>query len=197
MKKIWRDPQNVIAVGVTLISVCALIVSITQTRVMIRQSDLMDVQARSSVLPILKLATSKAFDPDTGQLVKFRISATNYGVGPASIDDVYVEYKGEAVQDWGDLFNRFNINDTIPTYVDNSNLNKSIIQAGESVAILDLTENILLGRAIHELIGNIQVKVLYSSIYGDQFEWRNTSDGWENVAVEGAKKSFGKRGFRN
>ena len=41
MPRFWKDPQNIIALGVTLISVCALIVPISQTRIMIRQSQLL------------------------------------------------------------------------------------------------------------------------------------------------------------
>jgi hypothetical protein len=95
MARFWKDPQNIIAVGVTLISVCALIVSITQTRITIQQSDMMDVQARASVRPIVTLGTERSFDPQTRQLDAYRLVVTNSGVGPVSVEAVTFDYDGD------------------------------------------------------------------------------------------------------
>lgn len=195
MSRFWKDPQNIIALGVTLISVCALIVSITQTRVMVQQSELMDVQARASVRPILRYSSDRSFDPDSRALTGYRLVVTNSGVGPAIIDDVRVSYAGEAATGWGPLFLRFDLPDTLPTYVDNAQLNHSVLQAGQSVVILDLTDNIDLARAIYERMDALNVEILYSSIYADRFVGLVGTDGWKTVEDEGQVTSFGDESF--
>ncbi|MBC2838634.1 hypothetical protein [Robiginitalea sp. SC105] len=195
MKKFWKDPQNIIALGVTLISVCALVVSIAQTRVMNRQSELMDIQARASVRPILQMGTNWAFDPESGELIVFQIHVNNGGVGPATIDDVQVSLDGKPVRDWEELFSAFNIPDSIPTYKDNRRLSKSIIMAGEEVVILDLSENIELARLIYRKMNAVRYKITYSSIYGDSFELSLDENGMTNHKVSEGNESFGPDGF--
>ena len=184
MGRFWRDPQNIIAVGVTLISVCALVVSITQTRIMVRQSNLMDMQARASVRPIVTLGTERSFDPQTRQLDAYRLMVTNSGVGPASVEAVTFEYDGEFFDCWGALFDTFNVPDSIPTYIDQITFNRSIIQAGQSIPILDLSENLSLARAIYQRLGTAEVRFIYSSIYGDRFEGGTNADGRTNEAID-------------
>lgn len=197
MSKFWKEPQNVIAIGVTLISVCALIVSITQTRIMIRQSELMDTQARASVRPILYFGRAKAFDPQTRQLINFRMGISNRGVGPASIDDISVEYFGKVVHNWGELFESLNLHDSIPTHANTSQFNKMTVQPGQEIIFLDLSDNITLGRAVYGALDSLKVKILYSSIYGDQFEGSITPEGWVNEALDQEKKSFGIESFKD
>ncbi|MBN7816241.1 hypothetical protein [Algoriphagus pacificus] len=184
LKKWMKDPQNIIALGVTLISVCALFVSIAQTKVMIRQGNLMEVQAKSSVRPILRLTGTRNFDPQTGLLKEFFITISNSGVGPAMIDDVQISYNGIPLENWTDLFYKLEIPDTIPTFVDRKQLNHSIIQAGESYRFLDLSQNQALAQISFEKISSLDFKLLYSSIYSDQFELKNSEDGWKNEAVK-------------
>ena len=184
MDRFWRDPQNIIAVGVTLISVCALVVSITQTKIMLKQSDLMDVQARASVRPILTLGTERSFDPQTRQLIAYRLVVTNSGVGLASVEAVTFEYEGEFFDGWGMLFDQFDLPDSIPTYVDQITFNRSIVQAGQRIPILDLSNNLELACAVYRQIGAAKVRFIYSSIYGDRFEGSTNADGRTNEPID-------------
>ena len=195
MSRFWKEPQNVIAVGVTLISVCALIVSVTQTRIMIQQSELMDTQARASVRPILYFGRSRAFDPQTRQLIDFRMGVSNRGVGPALIDDVSIEYHEEFVHDWADLFSRMNLPDSVPDHATTSRIENLTLQAGQDIAILDLSDNLNLGRAIYMSLDSLKINILYSSIYGDQYELRRSKDNLTNEILKGEKKSYGKDSF--
>ncbi|MEL6140668.1 MAG: hypothetical protein AAFU67_03525, partial [Bacteroidota bacterium] len=54
----FTDPQNIIAAGVTLISACALIVSLHQTRIMTQQQELMFEKAKAEVWPHISLGVS-------------------------------------------------------------------------------------------------------------------------------------------
>jgi hypothetical protein len=197
MSRFWKDPQNIIAIGVTITSVCALVVSITQTRIMIRQSELMDTQARATVRPQLIFQTSRSFDPDSRLLIGYKMSVTNGGVGPASIDDVQVTYRGEPLAGWSDLIGRLNVPDTVPTYITNTQLNRGIVQAGQTLTFLDLSGNLSLARLITPHFPDLDLRVLYSSIYGDQFEAIRTEEGWKNVPLDRRVETFAEGSFAN
>ncbi|MGB3801968.1 MAG: hypothetical protein WA952_19265 [Lewinella sp.] len=184
MSRFWKDPQNIIALGVTLISVCALIVSISQTRIMIRQSELMDIQARASVRPILNFERYRSFDPGTNQLIDYRLAVTNSGVGPASVGEVKLEFEGQDISNWFHLFQVVGVPDSIPTYVNNSALAHRVVQVGEEVVILDLSDNVPLARAVYQALDSIRLVIPYESIYGDRFVGRQREAYWENLEVE-------------
>jgi hypothetical protein len=177
--------------------VCALVVSITQTRIMLRQSELMDVQAHASVRPLLNVITSRAFNPDTRKLTEYRIEVVNSGVGPAVIDDVHVAYRSDPVGSWGDLIYRMEPPDSIPRYISNQQFNRSIIQAGEVVTILDLSDNLPLAQSIYRKFSAVDMTVLYSSIYRDQFQLVHTDDGWKNIPLDRRVESFDNGSFDN
>jgi hypothetical protein len=197
MSRFWKDPQNIIAIGVTITSVCALVVSITQTRIMIRQSELMDTQARASVRPQLIFQTSRSFDPDSRLLIGYEMSVVNGGVGPASIDDVQVTYRGEPLAGWFDLIGRLDVPDTVPTYITNDQLNRGIVQAGQTLTFLDLSGNLPLARLITPHFQDLDIRVLYSSIYGDQFEAIRTEEGWKNIPLDRRIEAFAEGSFAN
>ena len=184
MSRFWKDPQNVIAVGVTLISVCALIVSISQTRIMIRQSELMDIQARASVRPILNFQRYRAFDPDSRQLIDYRLSVTNSGVGPANVGDVRIEYEEEPVSSWSHLFQKLGVPDSIPDYVNTDALAYRVVKAGETIVFLDLSDNTALARLVYGALDSVKFTVPYESIYGDAFVGRHRGAYWENAVAE-------------
>ena len=171
MQSFWRNPQNIIALGVTLISVCALVVSITQTRVMIRQSELMDRQARASVRPIVELGVNRSFNTKTGVLTDFAFTLTNSGVGPATIDGVYVELDGNPVASWFDLIQQLVPPDTVPTYISNQQINHTVLQAGQSRILLDLSSNPLLAAIVADRADEIAFIILYRSLYDDRYRY--------------------------
>lgn len=197
MAKFWRDPQNIIAIGVTLISVCALVVSITQTRIMVAQSELMEKQAKASVLPILELEVNRAFDLESRKLTEFRLVLSNNGVGPANILDVRVRHKDVAVQSWGGLFKGLNLPDSIPNYATTGKFNKTTIQAGSQLTLLDLSENPSLANYTNGARDDIIIEIEYSSIYGDYFYGQREEGGWTNTASESRRPFSADESFKN
>ncbi|RMF04731.1 MAG: hypothetical protein D6772_00195 [Bacteroidetes bacterium] len=176
-KKFWRDPQNVIALGVTFISVCALAVSIQQTRIMREQRELMYEQAKASVWPRLDISVRKGHNPEDGSLIIYEVMVNNEGVGPAIVKGVETTFKGENVSDWWDIFARLNLPDTVNTYISNANLNRSIIRAGENVTILNLNENLPLAQYFYQQSDQLSISVWYESIYGDCWKLQISSEG--------------------
>ena len=168
-KDLIKEPQNIIAIGVTIISMCALVVSIMQTRIMSEQRSLMYEQAKASVWPRLDMGHSKSHREDY-KLFEFSLGISNAGVGPAIITDVRVSYKEKTIKNWWDLFKAFELPKDMNTMIGNSNINNSIIKIGEDTIFLNLTENLPLAEFFLKNNKDIKIEVWYNSIYGDKWK---------------------------
>jgi len=69
-KSILKNPQKIIAIGVTIISLCALIVSVQQTRIMREEGELMREYSRTSVWPRIEMGTYKTHNPQDKSIEK-------------------------------------------------------------------------------------------------------------------------------
>lgn len=165
-----KEPQNIIAIGVTIISMCALVVSIMQTRIMSEQRALMYQQAKAEVWPRLEVGASKSHNIEDYSITNFELIMTNAGVGPAIISDMKVSYKGKTVKNWWLLFEAFDLPKKIPTYISNISINNSIIRIGEDLRFLGLTGNLPLAQAYYDRKENIKIEIWYNSIYGDKWK---------------------------
>ena len=116
------DPQNIIALGVTIISLCAFIVSVYQTQIMQEERELMREYSRASVWPRLALSASKGHNSEDGRINHFELFIMNNGIGPAIITDVKVTYKDTVANDWWELFKLQGIPDSIETDITNASL---------------------------------------------------------------------------
>ena len=176
----FKDPQNIIAIGVTLISVCALVVSLMQTRIMKEERELLREYSRASVWPRLELGSAKGHDEDDGSINQFHLELTNSGVGPAIITDVKVTYKDKVVNDWWHLFQIQEVPDSIETYITNMVFNNRIIKIGETIEILNLDNNPLLAQAFLERAKGLNIDIYYESIYKEK--WKYNGD--ETIKLE-------------
>jgi hypothetical protein len=83
-KKTW-NADRILSVSAIIVSACALVVSVVQTRIM-------QVQQEKSVWPHVRWYTQCSLKPDsTGD---FAIHVTNKGVGPAIIEKVTLRLDG-------------------------------------------------------------------------------------------------------
>lgn len=171
-----REPQNIIALGVTLISICALAVSIMQTRIMAEQRVLMYEQAKASVWPRLEIIMGKSHSAEDYQITDLKLSITNGGVGPAIITDMRVSYSDAPVKNWWYLFEKFNLPDSIPTYIGNMDINNSIIKIGGNTKFLNFSHNLQLAQFYYENRKHIKIEIWYESIYHDK---------WKIICFEG------------
>ncbi|MEO1435554.1 MAG: hypothetical protein AAFV80_08475 [Bacteroidota bacterium] len=172
-----RDPQTIVAVGVTIISLCALFVSLQQTRIMKEERELIREYSRASVWPRLEMGVNKGHNSD-GSIKKLVITLGNSGVGPAIITDVRVAHKDQTATDWWDLFNVQEIPDSIDTNISNSSFNGRIVKIDETIEIINLNGNPSLGQAFFERLGDFSIEVYYESIYGEKwkYEVKNLDD---------------------
>ncbi|MEL6676446.1 MAG: hypothetical protein AAFR61_29830 [Bacteroidota bacterium] len=173
-KSFFQDPQHIIALGVTLISLCALVVSIFQTKIMQEERQLIREHAKASVWPHLSVGLSKSHSRVDGSLTKLELNLQNDGVGPAIITDVRVRHKGEAVPHWWALFELYDLPDTLSRGITNRTFSNSIIRGGENAMVLSLEHNLPLAQYFFENLEHFSLEILYESIYGDK--WLLQSD---------------------
>jgi len=177
---IFKNPQNIIAIGVTIISLCALLVSVMQTRIMKEERELMREYSRASVWPHIEWGSFKAHDPEDKSIKEYVINLTNSGIGPAIITDVKITYNGKVANDWWDLFELQEIPDSIETIITNANFNGSIIKIGETLEILNLNHNPTLASAFYNRIKGMAIEIYYESIYKEKWKY----DGKQTIRLE-------------
>ena len=175
-----RNPQNVIAIGVTVISLCALIVSVQQTQIMKEERELMREHSRKSVWPRIEWGTAKSHNLIDRSVEKYAIYVTNSGIGPAIITDVRIGYKGTFARNWWDLFRLQEIPDTINTNISNRSFNNKIVKVGETIEILNLNHNPALADAYYQRTKGISIEIYYESIYGEKWKY----DGQTTVKLD-------------
>ncbi|WP_462248624.1 hypothetical protein [Ekhidna sp.] len=123
------------------------------------------------------LGVGKSHSVEDQSINNYQIRVTNAGVGPAIIKDVRLLYKDEQITTWWNLFDAFEMNDSIPTYVTNSRISKNIIRQGENLRILSLKENLQLAQVFYENSDQIRIDIIYESIYGDQWKYTTSLTG--------------------
>ena len=175
-----RNPEYIVALGVTIISLCALVVSVLQTQIMKEERELMREYSRASVWPRLELSMSKSHDLKDGSVTQFALLIKNSGVGPAIITDVRVAYNDAVSKNWWHLFEQQNLPDSIETFVTNRKVNKNIIQSGETVEILNLNDNLPLANSFFGKLKGLSMDIYYESIYGEQWKY----DGETTTKIE-------------
>ncbi len=194
--EVVKEPQNIITLGVIIISMCALVVSIMQTRIMSEQRELMYQRSKAEVWPRLLAGYTKS-DGEGNTVTELYFSLGNAGVGPAIITDVRVSYKEKAVIDWWDLFKKFDMPKEIRTTIGNSAIHNSIISNGDGRIFLNLNNNLPLAQEFFKRLKDVKMEIWYNSIYDDK--WKLTFQNRESVTEE-ADPSFSlpdKEQFKN
>jgi hypothetical protein len=177
----FSDPQNIIAVGVTVISLCALIVSIHQTMVLKEEKELMREHSRASVWPYLEFGSEKGHDLNDNSINHFTLSISNNGVGPAIITDVRVSYNDTIAQNWWKLFNIQGIPDSIDYSISNRSFNGLVMQPGKFFEILNFDINLPLANEFYKRLEGLSIEIYYESIYGEKWKFdKGTTTKLEN-----------------
>lgn len=191
MNKKWKpkniNSQNIIALGVTIISLCALIVSIQQTRIMKEERELMREHSRISVWPRIELSTFKSHNREDKSIELYTMSLSNNGIGPAIVTDAKFTYKGEIVNDWWHLFEVQKIPDSIETIISNRVFSSQILKIGETVEILNINNPALAHEFYHRLEG-LEFEIYYESIYGEKWKYNGDTtvkmDAFKGLSME-------------
>ena len=166
--KEWNS-DKIVSISAILISLMTLVVSWYQTSI-IRQ------QQRLSVLPYLSMRNY-----NTGGK-QYKLVLKNDGIGPAFVDEVYINYKGKKYSMDLPVFLRKHI----PAYKDiykvsHSNVTPgNLIPAGVRVdifaahnSLLDANKLVILLKKLYK--EGLEVVIVYKSVYEER--WKLSSNG--------------------
>lgn len=191
-KKGWTLDQSLLAtVALSIISLCALIVSIYQTRVLSQQQEVMAEQqrimtesAKAQLWPNASLGRNRAYDP-RGIHLSLEFIIDNSGTGPAIIEKASVQYEGKYAKSWGELFRLTGYPDTLSTVTDNASISGVVMTANESTVFLGLSDNQPLMEHMDEVIENegFTITICYRSVFNDYWfrEHKYGKDGFDRL----------------
>ncbi|MEM7571383.1 MAG: hypothetical protein AAF433_00730 [Bacteroidota bacterium] len=171
-KKRWYfDPQVITAIALTIISVCALLVSLQQTKILAEQQRVTTEAAKAQLWPHLEVDISTGFD-DEGIII-LRLSVTNSGTGPAIVDRVRLSFRDSVYSDWWDFLRDIPMEDEVSYGITNAGISGRVIQAGESYNALVLDDNIPLMRGLYRYLvrsgEHPKIDVCYHSVFDDHW----------------------------
>lgn len=165
------DSNTIISIAATIVSVCALFLSVYQT-VLSRQ------QQSAAVWPKLVVRNAYFSDGDF-----YRLNIRNVGIGPAIIKDVSIAQAGKSYRDLNDYINYVITPSAIQdsTFsLDYSELDvEDVIPQGERRQLIDVKGE-KATRLFLEKRRQFSLIVTYTSIYGE--EWSVQYGPFEKVA---------------
>lgn len=153
-------PEMLVGVSAVLIGLCALAVSLYETR-------LMRSEQRSAVLPLLELsrsyyATDYAEDAADWRLM---LQAENVGIGPARVLDFRVLVDGEPRATWEEAMGALLGRDALVMY-GQSTISGRTIPPDRMVTMFDLN-NTELARELVEEFDRLDFEACYCSVFDE------------------------------
>ncbi len=174
-RKINWNSERILGLSAMSISFITLIIFIYQTNLMSKQNYL-------SILPYLQLSTAN--DPENNS---YSLSIQNYGVGPAIIESVKLQFRGEEhdLKDYDHyLFNFLNAQDLgldSLTHVDNSTLNPGMaIPSNTNYQIFEITTEKDYKAFLKSFVlleADLSWEIKYKSIQDEHWVLSKDSDG--------------------
>ena len=174
-------PEMIVGVSAVLIGVCALIVSIYETRLM-RQ------QQQAAVLPILELGRSHYVTGDDQDRWRLSLHTSNVGIGPARVLDFRVTVDGEPQRTWGDAMQALLGIDRAVHY-GHSSINGRTLPADREIVMFDLSDESL-APAIINAFDRLDFEACYCSVFDEC--WTASYSGYgSHEAVDGCRRDAG------
>ncbi len=164
-KKKRLDPNLIIAIGVLLASLGALVVSTRQASIMNRQTQILLNQSKSSAWPSLSIELYRGFGE--GLIQEYRITVSNRGTGPAIIERVIISYDGQSVPHWDAFMQLIELPDSISGSRDSGSLFHRVIRPNEDVPVIDLSFNPGLMQYFYKNGEKITFQICYKSVYDE------------------------------
>ena len=176
----WQRIDHVLlsTVALTVISLCALFVSIYQTRVLSLQQEVMAEQqhimletAKAQLWPNVEVGKNRGYKDGKIDLLEFTIA--NTGTGPAVIENVTVQYQEQYARSWGELFDLIRLPDSIPRTSDNASINGRVLQSGHFSTFLSMSNYPALMEYMNQVVTKdegIIITICYRSVFHDYWE---------------------------
>jgi uncharacterized protein (DUF433 family) len=154
------NPEMLVGVSAVIIGICALGVSLYETR-------LMREEQRAAVMPLLELSRSYNVDTAEGPQNKSRLSlqAQNVGIGPARVMDFRVTVDEVAMPTW-DAAMRALIRRDEPVSYGQSTINGRTIPPERSVTMMDLNDKVLTRELLNEF-DRLDFEACFCSIFDE------------------------------
>lgn len=178
------DRSDILAVLAIIVSFISLGLGIYEAQIMKQETEIMLAQQKTSVWPYISKSTSIAYLEQIG----VSYSITNKGVGPALIKKILIEKDGQAISTkYSSILALFKpIATQVDAQNDDSALNIStrfkdnmVLSPGETWELIKIEGDRFPGDndILSSLVRSLNIKICYSSIYGDTWLLANESLG--------------------
>lgn len=151
-------PEMVVGVSAVFIGVCALVVSLYETRLM-RQ------EQRSAVLPIIELGRSHYVAGDDEDRWRLSLHTSNVGIGPARILDFHVTVDGEPHLTWGSAMQALVGTDQEVRY-GQSSVNGRTLPPDREIVMFDLSDEQYAPKIVDEF-ERLDFEACYCSVFDE------------------------------
>jgi hypothetical protein len=182
--KFW-NVEIIVGIMATIVSVCALVVSVTQTRIMREQQ-------YAQVWPNLTYGVWKAttFDDETAS---FEFHLNNKGVGPAIIKDAKFLYDGLIYEtdEIDKIFKKMLTDSTAVNFTYGSVGKNKVMLSGEDHIMWSFDRSKQAGKIVQSIWqsgGKFDLFICYQNIYGQKWIVHNGVETEECKSCEEMKK---------
>ncbi|WP_420460851.1 hypothetical protein [Neolewinella sp.] len=170
--------------ALSIISLCALIVSIYQARVLSSQQRAMEAQqeimiqnAKAQLWPNLQVFLNVNGREDGG--VELDLGIANTGTGPAIVEGFQLQFRDKYLSTYRELWDALAAPDSIQRNYGTTSIGNRTIQAGESFSFLRFNTNYSLAQLLYDRINNGESPtfyVCYRSVFKDYYRLEATYD---------------------
>jgi len=170
------DTNVITAIAVSIISLCALFVSIYQTKILAEQQKLITAAEKAQLWPNITSDFGGFSSEGKYNLIYFNIS--NHGIGPAVVEEFKIFYHDKEVENWIELYKAISNSDEFlgnyASYFNSTPRIRQVIPAGEKIKLLELKNigNYPKVKAFIDEIseGNkVEFQLIYSSVFNDRW----------------------------
>ncbi len=166
--------ELLLGISATLLSLCALVVSVFQTGIAREQTEIARQQQHASVWPHVQVHYSQNSE-------EFTWSVLNNGVGPALIKAVELRYRAKRYASHAELVSeqltRLPTKGTLKAALDIAEIGKGSVVRPEGEIMLErVRSQTAVVQALREMImdSSFRYRVVYSDVYGNC--WQNDRD---------------------
>jgi hypothetical protein len=159
-----------VGVSAVVIGVCALGVSLYETK-------LMREEQRSAVLPLIELARSHYNDPENPDQWRLSLHAENVGIGPARIRDFIVTVDGDPHPTWGSAMAAL-MGRSVTVGYGQSSINGRTIPPERLVTMFDLSDTALTAEIVRNF-DRLDFQACFCSVFDEC--WTTSYSGFGNA----------------
>lgn len=143
--------NSILTYTAIFISFCAFFVSIYQTQVLKKQTEIMQEQQHAAVWP--RLFAARASGDNTYQFI-----IKNDGVGPAIIKYVEISIDGKAYKNWEDIIG--SISDQEECTTRKSMISNRVIRSGEKIIMCEIDDIELIKKCINNAPKSLSIFII-------------------------------------